>query len=589
VARRRVVSLRPSTPRGWGWVRLSTLAGVVTLAVAALTAIGALWMRLADKQHRLTVQLVVGSVVLAVVGFLSAAVGRVAELREKRARQVADWQATVRRLIREFPDGRLPPLSTLPDEAMGPTPTRYTLEGHAPYVKRPTADDRLTALLGASGPPFPFVVVVGRSKAGKSRTAVQAARSLWASQDPVVVVPENGEALAVLMRLDPPLQLEPGSGVVWLDDLTAADLVHLSSDVLDAVTQKAPLIATMTDERWDQVRNSSGDVAATAQLALQRALPMPLRFELTEAEKAEASLLYPQEQVAASIAETLVAGEQLVDKYRAGSETEPTGHAIVQAAVDARRAGLYRPVTDAELRNLYPLYLRRLRIDLDPTDVLFAQGLSWAKKPIASQVALLRPATRSDGWDVLDYVVAVEDGQGGHQPRPVLDQMWQALIAAVTADDAFDIGLGAHLRNNVDATTAAFRKAADSGHPDLAPMAAIALGMLLAGEEGDVAGARAAYQFAIDSANPDAAPMAASRLGWLLAEQGDVAGARAAYQSAIDSNHPDAAPIAAYSLGMLLEHEGDVAGARAAYQSAIDSDHAEAAALATQSIAELDQ
>ena len=68
-----------------------------------------------------------------------------------------------------------------------------------------------------------------------------------------------------------------------------------------------------------------------------------------------------------------------------------------------------------------------------------------------------------------------------------------------------------------------------------------------------MAGARSAFQQAMDSGHPDVAPMAAVNLGLLLAGQGDVAGARSAYQRAIDSGHPDAGPVAVRNLRLLLD------------------------------------
>jgi Flp pilus assembly protein TadD len=70
-----------------------------------------------------------------------------------------------------------------------------------------------------------------------------------------------------------------------------------------------------------------------------------------------------------------------------------------------------------------------------------------------------------------------------------------------------------------------------------------------------VQGARAAYQRAIDSGHPDVAPRAARNLGLLLQAQGDVQGAREAYQRAIDSGHADEAPRAARSLRTLSANE----------------------------------
>ncbi|MET9020470.1 tetratricopeptide repeat protein, partial [Actinopolymorpha sp. NPDC004070] len=518
----------------------------------------------------------------------------------------------------QVPERTFPRLSELSEVVLGPTPTHYAHRGQAPYVRRPAADGRLAALLNSDGPPFPFVVVVGPSKAGKSRTVVEAVRSVLGGRDPGVFVPGSGEELADVLREEESLPRGRQPWVIWLDDVTAADLVHLSADTLDRADRHAMIVASMTDERWDQVLDSTGDVAATAKAALRRATKVPLDFELTVRERAEAEQLYPQLQINASIGEALIGGDQLVAKFRAGRDGEPAGYTIVQAAVDARRAGLNRPLTESELRGLYPLYLRRVRIDLDPTTALFEEGMAWATEPVASEVSLLSyvgagagapsgapaigsglgaglgsglgsagaglgsgvgargkpaaPETSDGALEVLDYVVAVEEGRHGQEARPVFDAMWQELIAAVPPDDAFTIGIGASLRGNQSAAELAFRKVLDLDHADEAPRAANNLGLLLR-ERGDVAGARAAFQKAIDSGHPDVMPRAANNLGALLRQQGDVSGARGAYQKAIDSGHTDVVPRAANDLGSLLRGQGDVAGARTAYQRAVDSGH----------------
>ena len=498
----------------------------------------------------------------------------------------------------------LPHLSELGDAELGPTPTQYSSRGRPPYVKRPATDTRLAALLNADGPPYSFVIVVGPAKAGKSRTALEAVRTSFGRRDPFVFVPDDGAELAAMMRSDPQLPPDRQPWVVWMDDITAADLAHMSADVVDRVELQGVLIATMTQERWHQVSNSTDEVTATARAALARATKVALDFDLTPSEKADAEQLYPRERIRSSIGEALVGGEQLIEKFRVGRESVPAGYAIVQAAVDARRAGLNRPVTETELRVLYPLYLRRVRIDLDPTTVLFEEGMSWAKESVGSEVALLRPANEAGDLEVLDYAVAAEEGTVGqrepgsdghgqgdrkgqngqdeaepvHEIRPVHDAMWQELIAAVPADDAYDIGLGACLYDNVRAAERAFGRA-ESGRSRHAARAANNLGLLLR-QEGDVSGARVAFQRAMDSGDADVVPRAANNLGSLLREQRDIRGARAAYQRAIDSGHPDVVPRAANNLGSLLREQGDVTGLRVAYQRAADSGHADVVPVA---------
>lgn len=102
--------------------------------------------------------------------------------------------------------------------------------------------------------------------------------------------------------------------------------------------------------------------------------------------------------------------------------------------------------------------------------------------------------------------------------------------------------------------------------PRAASPAQVNLGVMLAEQFGDTAGAREAFQASAASGHPEAAPRAAYNLGMLLEfEDRDLAGARDAYQAAIDAGNPDVVPVAALKLGKLLEGIGDTAGAHAAF------------------------
>lgn len=251
-------------------------------------------------------------------------------------------------------DGRLPRLSELPDEILGPTPTIYTKAGRAPYVDRPAADATLRSLLEVKNPPFPYVIVVGPSKAGKSRTALEAARK--ALKDAPTILPLHGIALAKFSRLDPPIALGDLPALVWMDDITVADLDHFTGDVLDSLRGRCILLGTMRDRSWDEIYYADSEITAVSRAALRRARKCELPFELTPAERVQAAILYPTEALSlecpapASIAETLVGGERLWSRYCAGREACPAGHAIVQAAVDWQRGGLVRPCPESDPR-----------------------------------------------------------------------------------------------------------------------------------------------------------------------------------------------------------------------------------------------
>ena len=473
----------------------------------------------------------------------------------------------------------LPRLSQLADDILGATPTRYTMAGGAPYVARPEHDAAIRSLLAAGGPPYPFVIVWGDTKSGKSRTLAEALRAVFPreSRDPVVVLPKGGAALAELSRTGLVVPDDGFPAIVVLDDLDAADLEALTPDVLDRVASWAVIAATMTARQRSAVLKTGSEVGAVARSALEH---RARQYELPSGPpigttKAEAQRLYPGESFEGSIAETLVGGRELISRYKASRDEDPAGCAVLRAAIDCRRCGLSRPVTEPELRSLFPAYLQAVRVDLPVTDELFAEGVRWAAIPVASQVALLRranPGQEPQAWTVFDHAVAADDGDSDQSPRQIPAGTWIDLIAMISAEDAFGVGFAAYWRDEIGAATAAFGKAATSADEDLAQAAAFSLGFLL-DEQDDRDGARAAYQKVIDSGHSEYAPAALVNLGALLARRGDTSGAREAYEHAIASGHPQQASMAEVNLGLLLTDQGDVDGASTAFQRAIDSGH----------------
>ncbi len=497
------------------------------------------------------------------------------------------------RLLAVGSAGNLPRLSQLSDDVLGATPTRYTMAGDAPYVPRPGHDAAIRALLAATRPPYPFVVVWGDTKSGKSRTVAEALRAVFVreSGDPVVVLPKDGAALAELSRIGLPVPDDGAPAIVLLDDLAPADLEALTPDVLDQVTSWAVIAATMTARQRNDVLRSGSEVGTFARSALEH---RSRQYELPSdppagAAKADAERLYPGERFDGSIAETLVGGRELIARYKASHDENPAGCAVLRAAIDCRRAGLSRPVTEPELLRLFPSYLRAIRVDLAATGDLFADGIRWAEVPVASQVALLRrtdsgrePAT----WTVLDHAVTADDGDGDQSSRPIPADTWAEVIAMISPEDALGVGFAAYARYAVSVAMSAFRKGSASADADLAQAATFSLGFLL-DEHGDPGGARAAYQHVADSGHPEYAPAAAVNLGALLARQGDFAGARAAYAQAIATGHPDQVSMAEINQGLLLTDQGDTGEARAAFLRAIDSAHPDNAPAAAVNLGNL--
>src|ERR1022692_201553 len=181
--------------------------------------------------------------VLLALSILLAVAGHIVKRLDRAAEQVRRRREQVDRLLTRGSSGRLLRLSELADDVLGATPTRYSIEGDAPYAARGGADEKIRGLLAAPGPPYPFVIVWGTTKAGKSRTLAEALRAAFA-HDPTVVLPRDGQALAELARLGVENLVDNRPAVVVLDDLDPAGLEALTAEVLDLVRGWAVIAVT---------------------------------------------------------------------------------------------------------------------------------------------------------------------------------------------------------------------------------------------------------------------------------------------------------------------------------------------------------
>jgi tetratricopeptide (TPR) repeat protein len=599
---------RQPQPAGWRYEVLLAL-------LAALAAVAGLAAQVFAAFNTFPIWVPIALLALAVVLALAGAVVRLqsTQLEKKRI-----WARQVRELLNEFPgtDGLLPRISALSPYRLGVTPSRYGSEeqrGDDPYVRR-VIDAALDQALHSKH----FVLVVGDSKAGKSRTAYEAATRLQRvgrSYNPRVIVPKSTHLLEQLLNLDPPLNLQPEPALLWLDDLTESALAALTPALLDRLTKQMIMLGTLTAQRHNRVMDSDSDISRDARMALQRATVVRLEAVLTNEERVEAEQKYPEERFEAGIGEQLVAVDQLTSRYDdARGGTHPHGWAVVQAAIDWTRMDVGRPIRQLELLALCPLYLAQVRAYVRHDDADHEEALRWACQPVASHIALLKELSSDRdelSYEPFDYLVAAADGQDGRLPQPILDPAWDKVLVLVSPSEAFNTSSSAYLRQlplraqkilvslgaehpeeaplaalslavllkeqgNLEEAKAAFQQAIDSGHAKAAPTAAVELGVLLK-EQGNLEEAKAAFQGAIDSGDADAAPKALGGLGLLLEEQGDLEEAKMAYQQAIDTGDADEAPRAAFNLGLLLEEQGDLEEAKMAYQQAIASGHIDAA------------
>jgi tetratricopeptide (TPR) repeat protein len=451
-------------------------------------------------------------------------------------------------------------------------------------------DGRLPAYVGRTLDPdldnaldvYPFVLVVGDSKAGKSRSAYEAMRRVF--PDRVLFVPAKTDSLVAVVDLG----LALPDAVVWLDDIeryvtTGGLTEHVLGYLADSRTGAVTVLATIRATEMDRL-SPIGDVNSPAWRLLERAELVRLPRKLDGDERRRAEARFDSESITAALeryglAEYLAAGPDLVNRFENNRTTKPVGTAIVRAAVDWRRVGITRPIPLEPLRSLYPYYLEpegRTQENLG-TDA-FGAGLDWAKEIIYATSALL--VSSGDGVLASDYLL---DHVEQRRSDPIPDGTWQLALKSIDLTETFNVGFAAWKRSMPEIAVGALRVAAGAGIADPGPLAEYTLGMLLE-EQGDPEAARDAYQRAIDSGHAEHSPRAAFNLAALHERAGHPERAQALYQLAAASGHPEYAPRGAVILAERLEQARNTTEAQRLYEMAADSGHRELAPRAANNL-----
>lgn len=324
---------------------------------------------------------------------------------------------------------------------IGVARSRYADDHQDPYVSR-EVDAALDSMLSADL----FVCVAGPSAAGKSRTAIEAARRVL--PDAILLVPRV--ASGALMRLfgsDSPLLRDPiRPVVVWLDDLDrylGPAGFHLSLlDRLADFPEKAVVLGTIRNDRLRAVFETTGEPVLNA----AKVVRLPAR--LVDSELARARALYPAEDFTQwGIGERLVSAPLLERRYANAEEVAPVGWALVRAAIDWHRARLVRPIPLSELSTLYPHYLER-RPDLVDSKAEFEEGLAWALEPLSDgSPGLLSPVMGTGparAFTPSDYLVATTDERG----QTISESVWQFLLDHAESAELEGLATAAFTRGN---------------------------------------------------------------------------------------------------------------------------------------------
>jgi eukaryotic-like serine/threonine-protein kinase len=366
---------------------------------------------------------------------------------------------------------RLPRVRELNDPiALGVHPAAGSRESQfdrvPPFIRREVDGELLVALRQVR-----FVLLVGESTAGKSRLAYELVRAEL--PDHRIVIPERRESALAAAEL---AAAEPRC-VLWLDDLErflgSGGLTKAAvRQILEAHGTERFIVATIRSEEYAGFGGRASNGMATAGrdvmrqgwdvLRLAVCIQVPRRWSSADVAQARQRSDDPRLAEAVGhaaeygVAEYLAAGPQLLAEWRDAwaPAAHPRAAAMVLAAVDARRAGIHRPLPLRVLLEMHEPYLQehggdRLRPETPES------ALAWATDPLFATSSLLMPV---DGeYLAFDYLI---DAVGRER---VPEKALEPLIAFATPNEAIDVGRLARGWSWTRQADLAFRRAEAGG------------------------------------------------------------------------------------------------------------------------------
>ena len=315
---------------------------------------------------------------------------------------------------------------------------RYQSRGEMPpYVPR-EIDDELTQTLKSEG----FVLLVGPSKAGKTRTAYEDV--LRVARLTPMVVPSRAEDLGTIVEELKFWSGRPSRAVLWLNDLDKfLNKGTLTRRVADTALRELgmQIVATMRRKEYNGFKEKDDEIAREAQEVLNCAKVIKLDERMTPKEERLVREAYPDLNLEAGFGESFIAGQELKQRYNFG---DPARRAVVRAANDWRRTGFKSPIQRADLFDLFKRHFEALAPATEATEELFKVAVEDACKPVARYSALLnaeRSAEGEAGYYVVDYLSDYLENEG----YPIVEEAWKLALRRVQSEaDCVAVGIAAY-------------------------------------------------------------------------------------------------------------------------------------------------
>jgi tetratricopeptide (TPR) repeat protein len=469
--------------------------------------------------------------------------------------------AELRQHVREWNGNRAPTLVALSGaRAAGRGGVPRTL-GDA-YVPRADFDEELQAALQAPADPFPFLLVYGDETAGKTTSAWNAVQ---ATLDPrtEIIVPRGGQALAQIAFIPDVSAAIQVPALIWADGLTAEDMERLTGEVLERLSSFAIVVGTISSDDCGEILSATGSQSRpVAKAAFRRVYLIHLAYDPALAEE-----FGDEENTGGSYAELGADPRFMWLRLNTARTSSPAGMAVVRSAIDCRRAGLTRPLTEDELKRLFPLYLAEIT-RMSASDELFASGMEWAQESEPGSPPLLRPAHYPEegrpAW-AASHLLRSEEASW---ELPLF--IWPDLIEIADPGDCLFIARQADEAGEVGHAAKALEKAATRS--ELYLRAKFLRGVMLR-RMGNLASAKDSFTAVIDRGASEEASAAAYFMGGIAKEEEDDAGGAVTYWKIATESPGEFSLMAWYELGryyaMSYEREKAV--------EALDRDFSEAA------------
>jgi transcriptional regulator with XRE-family HTH domain len=290
-----------------------------------------------------------------------------------------------------------------------------------------------------------FVVLVGDSSVGKSRSAYEAVLDLFPEWPLVQPDPRD------TTWLDPITDGTYTTVVVWLDELQryfdnehpltvdgirralqlSGSVIFVGSLWADRFAEYiAPPRDGTSEDRWRLAR----DV-----LALGQSIRIAAEFSDSEQARARSAAEDdPRISVALQhpdygLTQTIAAVPLLIDRWK---NADPYASAVIEAAVDAGRLGVEDPIPANFLREAAPAYCPPKVRSRAPSG-WFDAAIEYVTRPLHGAAAVLEPVA-ADMSTVIGYVVAdylLQEASRERRIRPVPSTTWQALAAHLTSPE----------------------------------------------------------------------------------------------------------------------------------------------------------